>query len=448
MSAITSVLSPSNGFDRDAVVAAVVDAEMMPWEQNLQRHERKLSQEQELMVSVYQAVSDLQHSARSLVQEARSNGNGNGNGNGYGLGRWVASSSEANRLGVKVSGRPDPGSYQLTINHLAAPHILVSSPMDKNATLGSAGTLDLALNGGRWRVNMFAHSTLLTVARSIQLNTQGKIRATVISGKEGQQLLLTGAEKGADLRMTLNGTGSGAALADMMTEQVAPSDALITINGMELSLPGNVNQQVIHGLALTLKQADPERRLYIDVSQDVEGLVGAMSGFVGHCNALLQTSDPRDDQGRQLHADTPAAIRGLSTQLRKMVNATQSDQPEQIKSMLDLGVSTGRNGLWLLDEKWFRHQLTAMPYPVLQFLADTARPVLTVAAKMETLMSGNGPLLSRASYLSKSMQRLASEQTNLETRRNLLHGRTNQQFLNMEKSMQRMNRNRSYVQSI
>ena len=116
MSAITpmSVLSPNNGFDREAVVGAVVDAEMMPWEQRLQRHEQQLSQEQELMVSVYQAVSDLQHSARSLVQEAKVNGNGNGNG--HGLGRWIASSSEGDRLGVKVSGRPDPGSYQLTIN--------------------------------------------------------------------------------------------------------------------------------------------------------------------------------------------------------------------------------------------------------------------------------------------------------------------------------------------
>jgi len=444
------------GFDRTAVVEAVVDAEMMPSEKALERREQQLVREQELMVSVYQVVNELQRSARSLVQEARVNGNGhgngNGNGNGHSLGRWVASSSDDDYLGVKVSGRPDPGSYQLTVYQLAQPQIMVSPAMEKGATFGESGTLDLALNGGRWKVHLFAHGTLPTIARSIQRNTQGKIRATVINSKEGQQLLLTGAEKGADLRMTLDGKGSGARLAAMMTEQVAPSDALISLNGVDLYLPGNVNQQVIYGLSVTLKQADPDRRLYIDVSQDVEGLVSAMSGFVGNCNTLLQTSDPRDDKGRQMNADTPAALRGIGGQLRKLVNATPKntvpDSSEQISSMLDLGVSTGRDGLWSLDEAWFRHQLVAMPYPVLQFLSDYEKPVLAVAGKMEALMSGNGPLLSRVSYLSRGMQQLASEQHAHKSKRAMVHSRTNQQFLDMEQSMQRMNRNWSYVQSI
>ena len=449
-------MTQQTSFDRTAVVDAVVDAELMPSEKALERREQQLAREQALMVSVYQVVNELHRSARSLVQEARVNGNGNdngnGNGNGHGLGRWIAVSSDNDHLGVKVSGRPDPGNYQLTVHQLAQPQIMVSPPMEKGAILGESGTLHLALNGGQWKVNLFAHSTLSTIARSIQLNTQGKIRATVINSKEGQQLLLTGAEKGADLRMILSGTDSGARLAAMMTERVAPSDALVSLNGVELYLPGNVNQQVIHGLSVTLKQADPDRRLYIDVSQDVEGLVNAMAGFVSNCNSLLQTSDPRDDKGQQVNADTPAGLRGIGGQLRKLVNATPrnilSDSSEQINSMLDLGVNTGRNGLWSLDEAWFRHQLVAMPYPVLQFLSDYEMPVLAVAGKMETLMSGNGPLLSRASYLSKSMQRLATEQSTLEIRRNLLHSRINQQFLNMEQSMQRMDRNRSYVQSI
>lgn len=447
-----SALTQQTSFDRTAVVDAVVNAEMMPSEKALERREQHLVREQELMVSVYQVVNELQHSARSLVQEARVNGNGNGNGNGHGLGRWVALSSDNNHLDVKVSGRPDPGSYQLTVHQLAQPQIMVSPPMAKGVTFGESGTLDLALNGGRWKVNLFAHGTLPTIARSIQLNTEGKIRATVINSKEGQQLLLTGAEKGADLRMTLNGAGSGARLAAMMTEQVAPSDALISLNGVELSLPGNVNQQVIHGLAVTLKQADPDRRLYIDVSQDVEGLVGAMAGFVSNCNALLQTSEPRDDKGHLVSADMPTALRGIGSQLRKLVNATPKnttpDSSEHINSMFDLGVSTLRNGLWSLDEAWFRHQLVAMPYPVLQFLSDQDRPVLAVAGKMEALMSGSGPLLSRVSYLSRNMQQLASDQHVQQSKRAMVHSRTNQQFLNMEQSMQRMNRNWAYVHNI
>ena len=449
-----SAITQQTGFDRAAVVDAVVNAEMVPSEKALERREQQLVREQELMVSVYQVVNELQRSARSLVQEARVNGNGNsnGNGNGHGLGRWVAVSSDNNHLDVKVSGRPDPGSYQLTVHQLAQPQIMVSPPMAKGVTFGESGTLDLVLNGGRWKVNLFAHGTLPTIARSIQLNTEGKIRATVINSKEGQQLLLTGAEKGADLRMTLNGTGSGARLAAMMTEQVAPSDALISLNGVELYLPGNVNQQVIHGLAVTLKQADPDRRLYIDVSQDVEGLVGAMAGFVSNCNALLQTSEPRDDKGHLVSADLPTALRGIGSQLRKLVNATPKkntpDSSEKIHSMLDLGVSTLRNGLWSLDEAWFRHQLVAMPYPVLQFLSDRDKPVLTVAGKMEALMSGNGPILSRVSYLSRNMQQLASDQHVQQSKREMIHSRTNQQFLNMEQSMQRMNRNWSYVQNI
>ncbi|USE38276.1 flagellar filament capping protein FliD [Endozoicomonas sp. SCSIO W0465] len=449
-----NTVAPLQGsFDIGTVVDAVVNAEMSPSENALKRREDQLSREQDLMVSVYQAVNNLQHSARALVQEASLNSsNGNGNGNGHTLGRWVAVSSESDRVGVSVRGRPDPGSYQLSVHQLASPQILVSPPFARDTTLKEAGTLDMALNGGRWKVNIVANSTLATLARSIQLSTQGKIRATVINGKEGQQLLLTGAEKGADLRMALNGTGSGAWLAEVMSEQVAPSDALITINGVTLYLPGNVNQQAINGLSLTLKQADPDRQLYIEVSQDVEALVSAMSAFINNCNSLLQTSDPRDSKGLQIDAGSPASLRGISGQLRKLVNATPTDaglsHSEQITSLLDLGVSTERNGLWSLDETWFRHQLTAMPYQVLQFLSDREKPVLALAQKMDTLLSGNGPLLSRISYLSHDLQRLASDQYALERKRQLLHQRTNQQFLTMEQTVQRMNRNRTYVDTM
>ncbi|WP_422491097.1 flagellar filament capping protein FliD [Endozoicomonas sp. ALE010] len=438
-------------FDLGTVVDAVVNADMAPSENALKRRENQLSREQDLMVSVYQAVSNLQHSARALVQEASLNSH-HVNGNGHGLGRWVAVSSESDRVGVSVRGRPDPGSYQLSVHQLASPQIMTSPPFARDTAFKDAGTLDLALNGGHWTVNIVANSTLATIARSIQLSTQGKVRATVINGKAGQQLLLTGAEKGADLRMMLSGTGTGAYLADIMSEQVAPADALVSINGVTLSLPGNVNQPAINGLSLTLKQADPDRQLYIEVSQDVEALVSAMSEFVNHCNSLLQASDPRDNQGLQIDAGTPASLRGISSQLRKLVNATSADtelsSSEQITSLLDLGVSTERNGLWSLDEAWFRHQLNAMPYPVLQFLSDRDKPVLALAQKMDTLLSGSGPLISRISYLSRDLQRLASDQYALDMRRQLLHQRTNQQFLNMEQTVQRMNRNLAYVETI
>ncbi len=446
---------PANGnYDINTVVDAVVNAEMSPSESALQRREKLLSQEQDLMVSVYQAVGNLHHSARALVQEAslNSNGNGNGNGNGHSLGRWVAVSSESDRVGVNVRGRPDPGSYQLAVHQLASPQIMASPAFDKDNVFKASGTLDLALNGGRWKVNIAANSTLTTIAKSIQLSTQGKIRATVIAGKEGQQLLLTGAEKGADLRMNLSGTGTGAELADIMTEQVSPSDALVSINGVMLYLPGNVHQQAIHGLSLTLKQADPDRKLYIEVSQDVEALVTAMSDFVSHCNQLLQASDPRNDKGLQVDAGTPASLRGVSTQLRKLVNATpdviEPDSATHIDSLQDLGVSTERNGLWLLDETWFRHQLNTLPYQVLQFLSDSEKPVLSIARKMDTLMSGQSPLLSRISYLSRDLQRLSSDQQSLDTKRQLVHQRTHKQFLNMQQTMQRMDRNRTYVDSM
>ncbi|WBA82481.1 flagellar filament capping protein FliD [Endozoicomonas sp. GU-1] len=448
---MNTVAPLQGGFDLGTVVDAVVNADMAPSENALKRRENQLSREQDLMVSVYQAVSNLQHSARALVQEASLNSH-HVNGNGHSLGRWVAVSSESDRVGVSVRGRPDPGSYQLSVHQLASPQIMTSPPFARDTTFKDAGTLDLALNGGHWTVNIVANSTLATIARSIQLSTQGKVRATVINGKAGQQLLLTGAEKGADLRMTLSGTGTGDQLAAIMSEQAAPADAVVSINGVTLSLPGNVNQPAINGLSLTLKQADPDRQLYIEVSQDVEALVSAMSEFVNHCNNLLQASDPRDNQGLQIDAGTPASLRGISSQLRKLVNATPADtglsSSEQITSLLDLGVSTERNGLWSLDEAWFRHQLNAMPYPVLQFLSDRDKPVLALAQKMDTLLSGSGPLISRISYLSRDLQRLASDQYALETRRQLLHQRTNQQFLNMEQTVQRMNRNLAYVDTI
>ncbi|WP_257285220.1 flagellar filament capping protein FliD, partial [Endozoicomonas sp. SESOKO1] len=207
-----------------------------------------------------------------------------------------------------------------------------------------------------------------------------------------------------------------------------------------------------NGLSLTLKQADPDRQLYIEVSQDVEALVSAMSDFVNNCNSLLKTSDPRDNRGQQVDAGAPASLRSISSQLRKLVNATPGEaglnSSEQISSLLDLGVSTERSGLWSLDETWFRHQLGAMPYQVLQFLSDQQKPVLALARKMDTLLSGSGPLLSRISYLSRDLQRLASDQHALEKKRQLLHQRTNQQFLNMEQTVQRMNRNRTYVDTM
>ena len=432
----------NSGPDIKAMVDAVVNAQMTPVEQSIKRQEEKLTHDQDTLYNVYQAVTSLEQSALWLANEAMQSNNSNMGG------RWLAHSSDPERLGVRVTGLPDPGTYQLRVNHLASPQVLVSPLLPKGAIIQGRGSLHIALNGSSWTINLLQDSSLTSIARTIQLNTRGKIRGTVISDLDGQRLLLTGAEKGADWRIRLSGKDAGAELATMMSEQRAPADALVTINDVQLRLPGNVAQQAIAGLSIDLKRADEEHLITIDVQQDIEPLVEGINTFLDNCNRLIQVSDPRDANGRQVNADTPASIRSISGRLRKLMSSSVevSDHARTpIQGLTDLGISTERDGRWSVNPHKLRIQLQLHPYQVMDFLKDPQQPIMMIAAHMQNLSLGNNALQSRTTYLSRSLQRLAEEQVKLDDKRHQLTVRTMRNFVHMDQQMKRFDRTRENI---
>lgn len=439
----------SNGPNIKTMTEAVVSAEMAPLDQALERREKQLSHEHQSLLDTYQAIINLKNSALWLSNEALVNQQGNQQGGN--AGRWHAESNAPDHLIVKVKGFPDAGTYQVKIQQLASPQILVSPPLTKDSFLPGSGNLHIALNGSSWTVNLLPDSPYSSIARSIQLNTRGKIRGTIISGLDGERLLLTGAEKGAEWRIQLTGKGAGEELANMMTEQRAPADALVAIDDVELRLPGNIAQSPIRGLSFDLMQADNNQLIAVNVSQDIEPMVAGMADFVENCNQLLSVSDPRDGQGRQINADAPSSLRNISVQLKKIMNPSKSHNHgignTPVNSLLDLGISTERNGNWSLNESLFRDQLEFAPNQVLTFLTDPGQPVMMIASHMKKLGDSNSSLTSRATYLSRSLQKLSEDQRKLDTKRQMFSDRTMREFIRMDQNMNRFNRTRDNIEN-
>jgi len=312
-------------------------------------------------------------------------------------------------IGVSVdSTKASRGTYSVEVTSLAGAQALASRDVfaDRDATSVGQGTL--TLNVGDKTTNLAIDSsndTLQGLANAINDSDAG-VSAGVIDTGNGFQLVLSADETGTANAVSISVSGdTGGTDTDNqglsrfafntgmdtdagLQETIAASDAVMKINGVEVTRSTNSFENVIDGLTFDITETGSS---IIKVRQDLGAVADRVQGFVDKFNSLQSTIDSlagfnaEAGVGSLLTGDS--TVRSIQNQLRQVLTRVVPGlENSSVRSLADVGITTNfESGGLEFDRVRFEEQLKNNPDDVTALFAEQGR---TTDSQVEFVRSG------------------------------------------------------------
>ena len=312
-------------------------------------------------------------------------------------------------IGVSVdSTKASRGTYSVEVTSLAGAQALASRDVfaDRDATSVGQGTL--TLNVGDKTTNLAIDSsndTLQGLANAINDSDAG-VSAGVIDTGNGFQLVLSADETGTANAVSISVSGdtggtdtdnqglsrfafnTGMDADSGLQETIAASDAVMEINGVEVTRSTNSFENVIDGLTFDITETGSS---IIKVQQDFGAVADRVQGFVDKFNSLQSTIDSlagfnaEAGVGSLLTGDS--TVRSIQNQLRQVLTRVVPGlENSSVRSLADVGITTNfETGGLEFDRARFEEQLKNNPDDVTALFAEQGR---TTDSQVEFVRSG------------------------------------------------------------
>lgn len=237
--------------------------------------------------------------------------------------------------------------------------------------------------------------------------------------------------------------------AAMTTGQPA-SDAAFTVDGVAFSRPSNVINDVIPGMDLVLKKADPLTPISISASRPTDALRQTLTDFVSVFNTLKKDVVA----ARQSNNGNPA-LRAFERQLNEFVSRALTSHPS-VNSLSDIGISTTREGTLSLNVARLDAMLRDNP-DALEALfnpprgagqTDATDPGISFAldSLRDAAVASNGPLELVKTALQWEADVISANRSKMEARESVYRSRLERQFAGMDARIGALKATQSYLE--
>ncbi len=228
-------------------------------------------------------------------------------------------------------------------------------------------------------INVNAADSLNDIANNINTAATG-VTATVMKvGASDFRLVLAANDTGA-AGFTLTGAAldTGGALAGLnlgasgqtnaaQTLQAA-QDAIVNIDGLDISRSNNTINDAIAGLTFTLKQADPTTTVNMSIGIDTLDLQNKVQAFVDSYNAVVGFIDAQFTVDAQTGDNGVLAGEALLTSLKNDLTSgllrTVPGLPSDRNSLVRIGVEPDEYGVLHINDNLFSNFLNNDPQAV------------------------------------------------------------------------------------
>lgn len=376
---IISSLGGGSGIDTSNLVSSLVQAERAPQDQRIERKQEELQAQISAYGTLKSALSDFQGMLSPLASPDTFNARS------AAFPETDLISPEALKPGAQT------GSYQIEVNDVASAQTLVmGSNNDENAALGGSGTLDIQF--GTWTyagttpdtfaanadepalsIDIEASDSLKDIAEKIN-DTDSGIQASVMRVGDQFQLMVTSPSGEANaLSITGNDDGTGTAPALLqgfnfnqssqsagVTETQQASDAVLTVNGLEIRRESNQMTDVIEGFEFTVNKAAAGEKINFSIDADSSVAEQAIRDFVDAYNAFQEVAETltgysRDENNMPVRGDlsSDSSAKSLISQLRSSISSEVEGIESGFTALTNLGIRTERDGSLSIEESEF-----------------------------------------------------------------------------------------------
>ncbi|MCZ2413998.1 MAG: flagellar filament capping protein FliD [Burkholderiales bacterium] len=469
---MSTIGSAGSSIDVQGIVSQLMQIERRPlqtMQKNLSGIQTKLS----ALGKLQSALSAFRDAAQTLTRSTT----------------WQASSaasSDATAVKATAGSGAIPGGYSIEVGQLARRQTVASSPFaDSDSVVGGGtlrvrmGTLDAsgsAFSPDAARpevaIAIAPDATLAQVRDAINAARSG-ITAALVADGSGQRLMLRSTDSGAAQAFAIavddadgNGldpsglsalafdpaaaSGSGRNLALTQSAQ----DALVTVNGLQVSASSNLLSGVIENLTLELGRVTTAP-VEVTVGSDRESLRASLDGFVkawNDLNGLLSEQlryDPATKTAGPFQGNQ--TVTGIQRQMREILRATLG--AGATNSLSALGVELQRDGSLAANAARLDAAL-ADPAAVQALFAqagatpDEAGLAKRLVSRLDALLGVDGALSGATDSLHAREKSIQQQQERFETRLNEIEKRLLRQYTALDANLAQMAGSLSSIQQL
>jgi flagellar hook-associated protein 2 len=426
MMAGTTITGVGSGFDTQAIVKSLVDAERAPKQSQINTQSQKATTQLSSIGKIQAALDAFRGALTSMGTDNSFSG-------------LTGTSSDEKVATMTANQGAANGSFSLIVNQLAMPSKLSTKTFaGGQSTVVNAGTtattLTITQSGKNFDLSVPAGATLQQVRDSINstFGTAG-LSANILTDSTGSRLILTSSNGGVGSDLTMSGNSG---IDTGYTVVSPPQNAKYTIDGIAAESKSNSITDAVSGVSIKLlsqsptvtandpNTTDPLRTaMTISVTTSATALKSGVKGFVDSYNALLkamnaETKVTKDAAGNSIPATLTgdSTMRTLQSAIRNEFNALSGNGT--LKSLAQFGVTTDQDtGALSIDSKqWDKAVLTNAADINSIFSGKTGLLARLTAATDAYAKPSTGILATRTTSLADSLKDLTKQQTDLDDR--------------------------------
>ena len=418
----------SSGLDTSALIDSLVSVERNS-ATTISTKQQHLTTQKSIVNSMSSAMSGLATAVKALDLASE--------------GRPLSATSSDNRVSVAASSSATAGLHDFRVKQLATAKVVQSEPFTSRTTAGVVGDggVDIDVGGTVKSVTWTSTDSLDSIAAKINAADAG-VTANIIdvTGNGSFRLVVNAKSSGTAKAPVFTDTGTGnLGLSNVANEKVAAKDALINIDGIDISRPTNVISDALAGITLTLNSVhgtdDPSNRT--TVALDTKSLTDKLKSVVSAYNTINSALHIQlDYTGTTKGSNTlfgDSTLRGLQASLGSLMSNSYGGT-----TLSSLGISRDRTGAMTLDETKLGAALTANPDAVADLFVTKgfATAVTTMTDAYTT--SNTGILAAKTQSLTDRGKAFQTQIDAINKSADELQARLEKQFNAMEQAMSNM----------
>lgn len=402
-----------SGLDIEGIVSQLVAAERQGPTRRFNIKEAGIQQDISGFGALKSALSDFQSKVQDLQNPAD-------------FLNFRTESSDSDIFSASADETANAGQFNIQVDQLAqAARVRTLDSFDPEVGVGT-GSISLGLGADSFDIAIDQNNNTLAGIRDAINNAENNpgINASIINIDGGSRLVLssetTGAGNDITLTATDNDAGDGADLTRLNTldSVQAAQSASVFIDGLPVTSETNTIENVIEGVSINLKEANPGVAETLTVTRNSNATVSRVEGFVESYNKLVSTMDqlaaynPETEQAGPLQGDS--VLRSIESQLRQTITSTV-DQLD-FGSLAEIGVTTTREGTLELDTAQLTEVIDNDYTSVSQLFASDNGLANRLDSLLEGYVGDNSIIDNRTDSLRSRIEGIDDDRAQLERR--------------------------------
>lgn len=431
-----SSLGIGSGLDSNTIVTKLMALEAAPLtalQAKTTTYNAKLSSYGLLKSS----LSTLQTAAKTLADPNK-------------LGAFSATATDSTIVGAQASFFASAGSYTVEVVRLATGQKRYSDTAYAGTDVFGSGTLNFNINGVDHAIDLTdASNSLIDVRSAINAANIG-VTASIISGDDGDRLVLSSGASGTAGAFTLSVDSADANLQSLANFDLAnpfstdAQDAQARIDGILVTSTTNTLSTAVTGLTLTLTKVGTTE---LTIARDSSKATEAVNAFVKAFNDAVtrikgdSTYDSATKTGKPLNAEsTIRTVMQMLSQARTNLPAELVGTP--FETLSALGITIQKDGLMTVDSAKLQSAISASYSDIEKTLGAYGA---AFSGTLEQIVGATGLIANRVDGLNRSIRLFDADKERLEHRLEAIESRYRAQFTALDTLMASLETTSTYL---